>query len=164
MSQQVAIGADHAGFSLKEELRPWLESLGCHVVDVGAFTYDPVDDYPDFTAEVARLVTSGETERGIIVCGSGVGASVAANKFPGVRAGLCHDTYSAHQGVEHDDVNVLCMGARVIGIELAMEVIRAFLAARFSGEERHARRLSKVLAIEEKHRGNLDASGPASAG
>ena len=121
----------------------------------------PVDDYPDFTGEVARLVASGEAERGIIVCGSGVGSSVAANKFPGVRAGLCHDTYSAHQGVEHDDVNVLCMGARVIGIELAMEVIRAFLAARFSGEERHVRRLSKVLSIEEKHLGKADAASSA---
>ena len=128
MSQSIAVGADHAGFSLKQELLPWLESLECQVIDVGAHAYDPVDDYPDFT-------------------------SVVANKFPGVRAGLCHDTYSAHQGVEHDDVNVLCIGARVIGIELAMEVIRAFLGARFSGEERHVRRLSKVLRIEETHLG-----------
>ena len=153
MSQKVVIGADHAGFSLKQELLPWLESLGCQVIDVGAFIYDPVDDYPDLTAEVARRVTSGEAERGIIICGSGVGSSVAANKFPRVRAGLCHDTYSAHQGVEHDDVNVLCIGARVIGIEVAMEVIRAFLGARFSEEERHVRRLSKVLRIEETHLG-----------
>ena len=153
MSQQVVIGADHAGFSLKQELLPWLESLGCQVTDVGAFIYDPVDDYPDFTAEVARRVASGEADRGVVICGSGVGSSVAANKFPGVRAGLCHDTYSAHQGVEHDDVNVLCIGARVIGIEVAMEVIRAFLGARFSEEERHVRRLSKVLRIEETHLG-----------
>ncbi len=154
MNQKIAVGADHAGFSLKQELLPWLESLGCQVTDVGAFTYDAADDYPDFTAEVARRVASGEAERGVVICGSGVGSTVAANKFPGVRAGLCHDTYSAHQGVEHDDVNVLCIGARVIGIELAMEVIRAFLGARFSGEERHVRRLSKVLDIEQAHRGN----------
>ena len=153
MSQLVALGADHAGFALKQELLPWLESLECQVIDVGAHAYEAVDDYPDFTAEVARRVASGEVERGVIICGSGVGSSVVANKFPGVRAGLCHDTYSAHQGVEHDDVNVLCIGARVIGIELAMEVIRAFLGARFSGEERHVRRLSKVLRIEETHLG-----------
>ena len=153
MSQSIAVGADHAGFSLKQELLPWLESLECLVIDVGAHAYDPVDDYPDFTSEVARRVASGEADRGVVICGSGVGSSVVANKFPGVRAGLCHDTYSAHQGVEHDDVNVLCIGARVIGIELAMEVIRAFLGARFSGEERHVRRLSKVLRIEETHLG-----------
>ena len=123
------------------------------MTDVGAFAYDAIDDYPDFTAEVARKVASGEAERGVVICGSGVGSTVAANKFPGVRAGLCHDTYSAHQGVEHDDVNVLCIGARVIGIELAMEVIRAFLGAKFSGEERHVRRLSKVLDIEKTHLG-----------
>lgn len=153
MSRQIAVGADHAGFALKQELLPWLESLDCQVIDVGAFTYDAVDDYPDFTAEVARRVASGEAERGVVICGSGVGSTVAANKFPGVRAGLCHDTYSAHQGVEHDDVNVLCIGARVIGIELAMEVIRAFLGASFSGDERHVRRLSKVLDIERTNLG-----------
>ena len=153
MSKRIAVGADHAGFALKQELLPWLESLECQVIDVGAHTYDAVDDYPDFTAEVARRVASGEADRGVVICGSGVGSSVVANKFPGVRAGLCHDTYSAHQGVEHDDVNVLCIGARVIGIELAMEVIRAFLGARFSGEERHVRRLSKVMRIEETHLG-----------
>ncbi len=154
MSRQIAVGADHAGFALKQELLPWLESLGCQVTDVGAHAYDAVDDYPDFTAEVARKVASGEAERGVVICGSGVGSSVVANKFPGVRAGLCHDTYSAHQGVEHDDVNVLCIGARVIGIELAMEVIRAFLGARFSGEERHVRRLSKVLDTEKTNLGS----------
>ena len=151
MSQQVAVGADHAGLPLKAELVPWLSSMGYQVTDLGAHSYDAEDDYPDFVEAVAKCVASGEVERGIIVCGSGVGASVAANKFPGVRAGMCHDTYSAHQGVEHDDVNILCLGARIVGIELAKEVITAFLGARFTGEERHQRRLAKVLAIEERY-------------
>ena len=149
MKLRVAMGADHGGFTLKNELvtrlRPTYE-----ILDVGAHALDPADDYPDFAAEVAQAVASSKTQRGILICGSGVGASIAANKVPGVRACLCHDTYSAHQGVEHDDMNVLCLGARVIGLELAMELAIAFLKARFSGEERHRRRLEKVLAIEQQ--------------
>ena len=145
---RVSIGADHGGFSLKEELVSWLENNRYEVEDVGAHALDSSDDYPDFAVAVSRKVASGAVERGIVVCGSGVGASVAANKVPGVRASLCHDTYSAHQGVEHDDINVLCMGARIIGVELAKEVVTAFLASRFTNEERHRRRLNKVLSIE----------------
>ena len=152
---QVALGADHAGYALAVELRPWLPSLDVDVLDLGAHTYDAADDYPDFAAAVARSVADGHAQRGLIVCGSGVGASVAANKVPGVRAAVCHDTYSAHQGVEHDDVNVLCLGGRIIGFELAREIVAAFLNARFSGEERHRRRLAKVMALEDASR-----SGP----
>jgi ribose 5-phosphate isomerase B len=144
---RVAIGTDHAGFPLKAEIVAELERLGHQVVDKGTFDAAPVD-YPDYAEAVARSVVSGEAERGVILCGSGVGASVAANKVPGVRAAVCHDTYSGHQGVEHDDMNVLALGARVIGSELALEVVRAFVGARFSGEERHLRRLNKVLRIE----------------
>ena len=150
MILRVALGADHGGFSLKTELLPWLQGQGCEVLDLGAHTLDPADDYPDFSEAVAQAVASGEAQRGILVCGSGVGACIATNKVPGVRAGLCHDTYSARQGVEHDDMNVLCLGARVIGVELARELITAFLSARFSNEERFHRRLQKVLAIEAK--------------
>jgi ribose 5-phosphate isomerase B len=145
---RIAIGADHGGFELKTELAAQLKQAGYEIVDVGAHTYDAKDDYPDFARSVAESVASGQVERGIIVCGSGVGACVAANKVKGVRAGLCHDTYSAHQGVEHDDMNVLCLGARVIGVALARELAAAFAGAVFSGEERHVRRLKKVLAIE----------------
>jgi len=148
MTLRVALGADHGGFPLKAELLPWLEGQGYEVLDLGAYALDPADDYPDFAAAVARAVASGEAQRGIIICGSGVGACIVANKLAGVRAGLCHDTYSARQGVEHDDINILCLGARVIGVELAKEVVTAFLSARFSGAERHRRRLQKVLAIE----------------
>ncbi len=146
---KVAIGADHGGFALKERL---LERLGREfgVIDAGAQRLDPEDDYPDIAVTVAGLLTSGEAERGILVCGSGVGACIAANKVPGVRAGVCHDTYSAHQGVEHDNMNVLCLGARVIGEELAVELARAFLTARFIDEGRFRRRLDKVLAIERE--------------
>jgi ribose 5-phosphate isomerase B len=149
MGRRVAIAADHGGFALKEKL---LDGLGgdYETIDLGASTLDPDDDYPDFALAVARAVASGRAERGIIVCGSGVGACIAANKVRGVRAGLCHDTYSARQGVEHDDMNVLCLGARVIGGELARELVRAFLSARFSGEERHRRRLEKVLEAERQ--------------
>lgn len=147
----VAIGADHAGYPLKEELRPFLEQLGHEVQDLGTSSTASVD-YPDFAEKVALAVRDRRAERGIVLCGSGVGASVAANKVPGVRAGLCHDTYSAHQGVEHDDVNVLVLGARVIGGETARELVRAFLDARFTGEERHQRRLDKVLALEKRYR------------
>jgi ribose 5-phosphate isomerase B len=144
---RVAIGTDHAGFPLKAEIVAELERLGHQVVDKGTFDTAPVD-YPDYAEAVARSVVSGEAERGVILCGSGVGASVAANKVPGVRAAVCHDTYSGHQGVEHDDMNVLALGARVIGPEVALEVLRAFVGARFSGEDRHLRRLNKVLRIE----------------
>jgi len=155
MILRVALGADHGGFSLKTELLPWLQGQGCEVLDLGAHTLDPADDYPDFSEAVAQAVASGEAQRGIMVCGSGVGGCIATNKVPGVRAGLCHDTYSARQGVEHNDMNILCLGARVIGVELAREVITAFLSARFSNEERFHRRLQKVLAIEAKSvRGN----------
>jgi len=143
---KIAIGADHGGFPLKEALTRIVRDAGHEPVDFGAHEYDAGDDYPDFSFAVARAVASGEADRGIIVCGSGVGASVAANKVRGVRAGLCHDTYSAHQGVEHDDMNVLCLGGRIIGIEVAAEVTRAYLGAKFTGEERHSRRLAKVLA------------------
>ncbi len=145
---KVAIGSDHGGFPLKTELAGVLERDGHEVVDLGAHEYDSTDDYPDFAFAVARAVTAGEAERGIVVCGSGVGASVAANKVRGIRAALCHDSYSAHQGVEHDDLNVLCLGARIIGGSLATELVRAFLNAEFSAEERHQRRLNKVLAVE----------------
>jgi len=149
MRLHVAIGADHGGFKLKQELiRRLAESLD--IVDKGADEYDASDDYPDFVERVGRAVAEGEVDRGIIICGSGVGACVAANKIPRVRACVCHDTYSAHQGVEHDDLNVLCLGARVIGVEVATELTVAFLMARFSGEERHKRRLEKVEALERE--------------
>ncbi len=144
---KVAIGFDHAGFPLKTTLVSVLRDLGHDVSDLGTNGPEPVD-YPDYARKVALGVLSGDCERGIVVCGSGVGASVAANKVPGVRSALCHDTFSARQGVEDDDMNVLCLGARVIGPALAAEVVRAFLAARFSGAERHVRRLNKVRAIE----------------
>jgi len=146
---RVALGADHGGYSLKNELLARLQGQ-YDILDVGAHKYDPDDDYPDFAEAIAKAVASGKAQRGILVCGSGVGACIAANKVPGVRACLCHDTYSAHQGVEHDDMNVLCLGARVIGIELATELAIAFLKARFSDEKRHRRRLKKVLAIEKR--------------
>ena len=145
---KLALGCDHAGFELKNQVARRLRQEGHEVAEVWPERFDPQDDYPDAAAAVGRAVASGQAERGIIVCGSGVGACVAANKIRGVRAGLCHDTYSARQGVEHDDVNVLCLGARVIGDATAFELLTAFLGARFSGEERHARRLKKVLALE----------------
>ena len=145
---RVAIGADHGGYPLKGELTGYIESLGHEVVDVGAHELDPADDFPDFTKRVADSVASGDCGRGIMICGSGVGASVAANKVKGIRASVCHDTYSAHQGVEHDDMNVLCMGARIIGVEVARELTDAFLSAEFAPEERFQRRLDKVLEME----------------
>ena len=144
---KVAVGADHAGYLLKQELIPSLQALGHEVLDLGTNSTEPVD-YPDVAAVVSGAVLGGTVERGVLICGSGVGASVAANKLPGIRAGLCHDTYSAHQGVEHDDMNVLTLGSRVIGVEPAVECALAFLKAEFTGEPRHARRLAKVLAIE----------------
>ena len=145
---QIALGGDHAGFSLKQQVAGWLADWGHLVQDVGPLAFDPSDDYPDFAKSVATAVASGTADRGIIVCGSGVGATIAANKVVGVRAATCHDTYSAGQGVEHDDMNVLCMGDRVIGVELAKQVVSAFLQAQFSHEDRHVRRLQKVLDIE----------------
>jgi ribose 5-phosphate isomerase B len=146
---RVAIGADHAGFELKQALMPSLRALGHEVSDLGTHSTDPVD-YPDIAAAVAQAVLAGAAERGVLICGSGVGASVAANKFPGIRAGLCHDSYSAHQGVEHDDMNILVLGSRVIGVELARELAERFLDARFSHEERHERRLGKIKVLEER--------------
>jgi ribose 5-phosphate isomerase B len=144
---RVAIGADHAGFELKRHLAEWLRAEGHDVTDFGTDSTAPVD-YPDFAAAVGRAVLAADAERGIVVCGSGVGAAVAANKLVGIRAGLCHDTYSAAQGVLHDDMNVLVLGARVIGPALAEVLVRAFLAARFTGAERHVRRLEKVHVLE----------------
>ena len=144
---RVAVGFDHAGFPLKADVLKVLADLGHEAVDFGTDSAAPVD-YPDFAKAVGLAVARGECDRGIVVCGSGVGASVAATKVPRVRAALCHDTFSARQGVEDDDLNVLCLGARVIGPSLAAEVLRAFLAARFSNLERHVRRLNKVKKIE----------------
>jgi ribose 5-phosphate isomerase B len=146
---RVAIGTDHGGFPLKAEIIEETRSLGHEVVDKGTHGLEAVD-YPDFAEAVGTSVAAGEAERGIILCGSGVGASIAACKVRGVRAAVCHDTYSAHQGVEHDDMNVLTIGARIVGPELARELVRAFLGASFSGDERHVRRLNKVLAIEAR--------------
>ncbi len=146
---RIAVGADHGGFPLKADLVALLRKLGHEAVDVGAHTLDPSDDYPDFACAAGQAVQRGEAERGIIICGSGVGACIAANKMRGIRAGVCHDTYSARQGVEHDNMNVLCLGARVVGIEVARELVQAFVGARFSGEERHARRVAKVAAMEQ---------------
>ena len=146
----VAIGSDHAGLDLKQAVSGFL-SQEHEVLDVGTMSTDPVD-YPDYAEAVGRALREHRAERGIILCGSGVGASMAANRIPGIRAGLCHDTYSAHQGVEHDDMNVLVLGGRVVGVELARELIRAFLDARFTGEGRHVRRLAKVTALENRLR------------
>ena len=158
---KVAIGADHGGFVMKERLLERLAS-DFDVIDAGAWRLDSEDDYPDIAVAVTGLLASGKAERGILVCGSGVGACIAANKVPGVRACLCHDGYSAHQGVEHDNMNVLCLGARVIGEELAMELVRAFLTARFVNEGRFRRRLDKVLAIERQGlRGARQTGGDA---
>ena len=148
---RIAIGSDHAGYSMKQVLAGRLHELGHDVLDVGAFKPDPADDYPDFAEAVGNAIMEGKAERGVLICGSGVGVSVAANKMPGIRAAVCHDTYSAHQGVEHDNMNVLVLGSRIIGIELAHDLVRSYLSAHFSGEERHQRRLAKVDAIESRH-------------
>ncbi len=145
-----AVAADHAGFPLKGAVIEALEAAGHRVTDLGTNSTDPVD-YPDFAEALALEVAGGRADRGILLCGSGVGAGIAACKVPGVRAATCHDTFSARQGVEDDDMNVLCMGARVIGPSLAMEILRAFMAASFSNAERHARRLHKVIAIEGRY-------------
>ena len=145
---RVAAASDHAGYELKTLLVRLVEQLGHTVSDLGTHDTAPVD-YPDSATAVGRAVRTAQADRGILVCGSGVGASVAANKMPGIRAGLCHDTYSAHQGVEHDDMNILVLGGRVVGPALATELVEAFLGARFSGEERHVRRLAKIQTLEE---------------
>lgn len=147
---RIVLGADHAGFDMKQDISAFVRGLGHEVLDVGAFTGTQPDDYPDFAEALGLALTGGKADRGILICGSGVGASVAANKIPGIRAGLCHDCYSAHQGVEHDDMNVLVLGSRVIGAELAHDLARSFLTANFSGDERHVRRLGKVKKIESK--------------
>lgn len=144
---RVAVAADHAGFPLKDLVLKIVAELGHEGLDLGTHTTESVD-YPDYAEKVGRAIQKGDADRGIILCGSGVGAAIAANKMVGVRAGLCHDTYSAHQSVEHDNANVLTLGARIIGPEIAMEIIRNFLQAEFSGEERHVRRLKKVKSIE----------------
>jgi RpiB/LacA/LacB family sugar-phosphate isomerase len=144
---RVAIGADHAGFELKEEIRSRLENEGFDVVDLGTSSTDPVD-YPDYAAAVARAVARGDADRGVIVCGSGAGASIAAGKITGIRCATVHDVYSAHQSVEHDDMNVLALGSRVVGSALAWEIVSTFLTARFSADERHVRRLAKLEELD----------------
>ena len=146
---RVVIGSDHAGLELKERLKAFLRELGHEIVDVGTHNTDSVD-YPDYAEAVGMALREDRADRGILVCGSGVGASVAANKLPGIRAGLCHDTYSAHQGVEHDDMNVLVLGARVIGPALAQELVRVYLEAELTAEERHRRRLAKINELEKR--------------
>ncbi len=153
---KLVIASDHAGFSLKEQVRAYLAKAGHEVVDLGAFKCDPEDDYPDFAQRVGEAIKAGEAPLGILICGSGVGVSIAANKIPGTRAAMCHDTYSAHQGVEHDDMNVLVLGARIVGTSLAYELVDSFLKAKFiTGEERFTQRFKKLMAIEAKyHRGD----------
>ena len=148
---RIAVGSDHAGYILKQEVGEALRQAGHEVLDVGTTSTAAVD-YPDSAEAVGKAVMDGRAERGVLICGSGVGASVAANKLPGIRAAVCHDTYSAHQGVEHDDMNVLVLGGRIVGPALAMDLVRAFVAARFTGEERHVRRLAKVKALETRYR------------
>lgn len=149
---RIAVASDHAGFALKESMKKEVEALGHEVVDLGTHSTDPVD-YPDFAERLGLAVVSGEIDRGILFCGSGIGASVAANKIPGVRAGNCSDTYSAHQGVEHDAMNVLVLGGRTVGAAVASEMVRAYLAAEYTHEARHEKRLAKVLAIEARYAG-----------
>jgi ribose 5-phosphate isomerase B len=149
---KIAIAADHAGFALKEQVREFVAELGHDVRDLGAHNEDPSDDYPDFAAAVGESLMSSTVDRGILICGSGVGVCVAANKMPGIRAAICHDTYSAHQGVEHDDMNVLVMGSRILGYALAYDIVQAYLGARFqTTEERFVRRIGKVKAIERRY-------------
>ena len=145
---RIAIGADHGGFPLNERVIEELRRAGHELIDFGTHDGSIPDDYPDYAKQVGEAVQNGSVEIGLLICGSGVGAAVAANKLRGIRAALCGDTYSAHQSREHDDCNVLCLGARVVGVELALEIVRSFVAARFSGEERHRRRLAKVAAME----------------
>jgi ribose 5-phosphate isomerase B len=148
---KIAIASDHAGFPLKEEMRDYIKNLGHQVTDLGAYSQEP-SDYPDFAEKVGDALLSGQAERGVLICGSGIGVSVAANKIPGIRAGMCHDCYSAHQGVEHDDMNVLVLGSRIIGPALAADLVKTYLGATFQGSvERYVRRLNKIKAIEQKH-------------
>lgn len=147
---KVALASDHAGFALKQNIAAFIETLGHEVLDLGTNDETTAVDYPDFAEKIGLALLENKANRGILICGSGVGASVAANKVPGIRAGLCHDTYSAHQGVEHDQMNVLVLGGRVIGIALAHELVTAYLKAEFTREERHMRRLNKVAALEHK--------------
>src|SRR5262245_42867312 len=148
---KVAIASDHASFLMKQDLAAYLKKNSYDVIDLGTYNQDPVD-YPDFAEAIGRALLERKAERGILICGSGVGASVAVNKIPGIRAGLCHDHYSAHQAVEHDDMNVLVLGSRVIGLEMAHDLVLAFLNAKFTGEDRHVRRLAKVKSIENRWR------------
>jgi RpiB/LacA/LacB family sugar-phosphate isomerase len=148
---RIAVASDHAGYPLKQQISERLRGEGHDVADLGTDSESPVD-YPDFADALGRAVLGGRAEKGVLICGSGVGASIAANKLAGIRAAICHDTYSAHQGVEHDDMNILVLGARVVGRELAHDLVRAFVAARFSGEERHVRRLAKITALESRDR------------
>jgi ribose 5-phosphate isomerase B len=146
---KIVIGSDHAGFQLKVAMGDLLRSMNQEVLDVGAFNENP-SDYPDFAEAVGRAILDRKAERGVLICGSGVGASVAANKLTGIRAAVCHDAYSAHQGVEHDDMNVLVLGSRIVGVKLAEDLVKAYLAAKFTNEDRHVRRLAKVKALESK--------------
>lgn len=148
----IAIGADHGGYPLNERVIQELEQAGHEIIDFGTHVGSRPDDYPDYAIKVGQAIQSGQAEIGILICGSGVGAAVAANKLRGIRAALCGDTYSGHQSREHDDCNVLCLGARVTGVELALEIVRAFVGAQFSGEERHRRRLEKIMAIERSEK------------
>ena len=158
---KLVIASDHAGFPLKEEVRGYLAKQGHEVVDLGAYNAEP-SDYPDFAEKVGLAIKQGISKRGILICGSGVGVCVAANKIPGIRAGMCHDTYSAHQGVEHDDMNVVVLGARIIGPALAYEVVDSFLKAEFiAKEERFVRRFKKVMAIEAKYMCGDGSNNPA---
>jgi ribose 5-phosphate isomerase B len=151
MKTRLVIASDHGGLVLKARLVPWLETQEYEILDQGAYIYDAADDYPDYAEEVAEGLNQGKADKGILICGSGVGACIALNKIRGIRAGVCHDTYSAHQGVEHDDMNVLCLGGRVIGIELAKELITAFIKARYLKLERFERRVQKVRDIEKRN-------------
>ncbi|HEY2922920.1 MAG TPA: ribose 5-phosphate isomerase B [Candidatus Binatia bacterium] len=147
---RIVVGADHAGFELKQSLAAYLRERGHEVIDKGTDSTEAVD-YPDFAEAVGKALVAGQAERAVLICGSGVGASVSANKIPGVRAAVCHDSYSARQGVEHDDMNVLVLGARIVGVELARELVNHFLAAKFSDEERHRRRVEKIKALERRY-------------
>lgn len=159
---KLIIGADHAGFALKEDVRAYLARAGHELVDVGAYNGDSPDDYPDFAEKVGDAIMQGIAPRGILICGSGVGVCVAANKIPGIRAGMCHDTYSAHQGVEHDDMNVIVLGARIVGTALANELVDSFIHAKFiATEERFVRRFNKVMAIEAKYQCGQGSRSPA---
>jgi RpiB/LacA/LacB family sugar-phosphate isomerase len=149
---KIVVGSDHAGFELKEQVAAFVRELGHEVIDVGTDNGTDAVDYPDYAESVCKAIMNHQAERGILICGSGVGASVAANKLPGISAGLCHDTYAAHQGVEHDDMNVLVMGGRIIGPELARELVKAYLSAHFTNEARHRRRLEKTRALEKRYK------------